>query len=87
MFKLVVALSLGFSLSKNCFAEAKGVFISSGSMELSGAASPQMALAVRFPAFKEGHLSWIPQSSFQVTSGRCDCGGFCRAGAFKLTES
>lgn len=52
MFKLVAALPLGFSSSKNCFAEAKGGFISSGSLELSGAVSPQIALAVRFPAFK-----------------------------------
>lgn len=51
-FKLVVALPLGFSLSKNCFTAAKGGFISSGSLELHGAASPQIALAVRFPAFK-----------------------------------
>ena len=52
MFKLVVALPLGFSSSKNYFTEAKGGFISSGSLELSGAASPQIALVVRFPAFK-----------------------------------
>lgn len=48
----MVALPLGFSSSKNCFTEARGGFISSGSLELSGAASPQIALAVRFPAFK-----------------------------------
>lgn len=43
MFKTEVALSLCFSSSKNCFAEAKGGFIS---LELHGAVSSWIARAL-----------------------------------------